>query len=449
MTDRTSRESDTGFPPAPYAWYVVVIIFIAYTFAFIDRIIVAMLTPAIQAEFGISDSQTGLLQGLAFALFYTLFGLPLGLLTDRWNRKRLLAIGMTVWSVATALCGTARSFSLLFLARMAVGMGEGALNPCATSLIGDYFPPRTRSRAFGVYVMGTACGTGITYLLGGLLLGWLTKNGGLDLPIFGHLKPWQAMFVVVGVPGLIPALLFLLTVREPARREVATRTARASGADIRAFVAANKLTLFCHHFGIALILMSIYAYINWMPTYFLRIHGWEPPRFSTTYGLYSIAAGIFSALASGWFATWLKDRGYTDGTMRACMIGSAGCVIGCTVSPLMPTPEAALVGYILTGCFVNAPSVLGLSAVAEMVPNEMRGIITASYIVMIGLLSAGVGPFAVGFVTDFVFADKAAVGSSLLVTSLITGVPGVVLLAIGLKAYRETLARAGWAATGT
>src|SRR3954468_17923304 len=101
MTTRSELEGDAGFPNPGYAWYVVVVIFVGYTFAFIDRIIVAMLTPAIQAEFGISDSQSGLLQGLAFALFYTLFGLPLGLLTDRWSRKRLLALGMTVWSVTT------------------------------------------------------------------------------------------------------------------------------------------------------------------------------------------------------------------------------------------------------------------------------------------------------------------------------------------------------------
>jgi MFS family permease len=445
-TTAVSSADETGFPKPAYAWYVVSITFLGYTFAFIDRIIVGILTPAIQQEFGINDSQAGLLQGLAFALFYTLFGLPLGWLTDRWNRKWLLTIGMTVWSLMTALCGVAKSFTFLFLARLGVGMGEGSLNPCATSLIGDYFPPRTRSRAFGVYVMGTALGTGFTYLMSGLLLGWLARRGGLDFPVLGHLKPWQAVFVLVGLPGLIPALLFAFTVREPVRREVATKTSRASSADILAFMRSNRMTLFCHHAGISLVLMTVYGFVNWMPTFFLRVHSWQPQQFATIYGGYGMVAGIFSALSSGWLATWFKDRGVRDGTMLACALGCAGCVVGGVLAPLMPSPQLALTVYILTGIFANYPSVLGLSAIAEIVPNEMRGIITAIYIMLIGLLASGIGPFAVGVVTDVVFGDKAAIGSSMIVVSIVTGVPGVLLLLYGRKAYRDSLSRATWLA---
>ena len=444
-TGATADSSPDGaFPNPAYAWYVVFVIFLGYMFAFIDRIIVGILTPAIQADLGITDTQSGLLQGLAFALFYTVFGIPLGWLTDRWNRKWLMTIGMTVWSGMTACCGLAKGFGFLFFARLGVGMGEGSLNPCATSLISDYFPPRTRPRAFGIYVMGTALGTGLTYLIGGLLLKWLAERGGLDIPGFGHLKTWQAVFVLIGVPGLIPALLFAFTVREPVRREVATKGARASVSDIRAFMGSNRVTLFCHHAGIALVLMTVYGFVNWMPTFFLRVHAWQPQQFAITYGTYGMVAGIFSAFSSGWLATWLKDRGYIDGTFLALIIGCAGCVIGGTIAPLMPTPEAALWVYILTGVFANYPSVAGLSAIAEVVPNEMRGIITSIYIMLTGLLSSGIGPFAVGFVTDAVFGDKAAVGSSMVVVSLITGVPGVLLLIIGRNSFRDSLARATW-----
>ncbi len=441
-TSATISASEAAFPKPAYAWYVVFVIFLGYMFAFIDRIIVGVLTPAIQADLAISDTQVALLQGLAFGVFYTLFGIPLGWLTDRWNRKWLLTIGMSVWSVMTALCGLAKGFGVLFFARLGVGMGEGCLNPCATSLIADYFPPRTRSRAFGIYVMGTAMGTGATFIIGGALLGWLNARGGLDLPVLGHLKPWQAVFVLVGLPGLIPALMLAFTVKEPPRREVATSTAKASPKDIGAFMSANKATLICHHAGIALTLIVIYAWVAWMPSFFVRVHDWQPEKFSVTYGVYGMFAGIFSAISSGWLATWLKDRGYVDGTFYACALGCAGCVIGGTAAPLMPTPELALFVYIITGVFANYPSVGGLSAIAEIVPNEMRGIITAIYMLIIGLVAAGLGPLAVGVVTDVVFADKGAIDKSMALVSIVAGVPGVLLLFYGRKPYRASLARA-------
>jgi MFS family permease len=157
-------------------------------------------------------------------------------------------------------------------------------------------------------------------------------------------------------------------------------------------------------------------------------------------------AGIFSALSAGWFATWLKDRGYTDGTLRGCMIGCAGCVIGAMLGPLMPTPQLALTVYILTGIFANYPSVLGLAAIAEITPNEMRGTITAIYIMLIGLLSSGIGPFAVGVFTDYVFGAKEMIGMSMVAVTILTGVTGVAVLWAGLKPYRESLSRATWQA---
>jgi MFS family permease len=444
ILDTRPLEAEAGYPRPAYAWYVVAVIFLANAFGFVDRIVVSILTPAIQAEFDLSDSQAGLLQGMAFALFYTLFGLPMGWLADRWNRKRLLSIGVTVWSVMTASCGTMAGFGSLFLARMGVGIGEATLNPCAVSLIGDYFPSRTRARAFGVYVMGTTAGTAFTYLFGGFLLDALAARGGLDLPVLGHLEPWQAMFVLVGAPGLIPAALLLLSVREPPRREIAMADrAGASMADIRTFVRQNRMTLLCHHLGITLVVMTVYGFVNWMPTFFLRVHGWQPQQFAQTYGFYALFAGVFSAVSSGWLATWFKDRGYADGTLRACVIGCAGCVlIGGVTAPLMPDPSLSLLAFIITAIFANYPSVLGLTSIAEIVPNQMRGTVTAVYTMMIGLVSSGLGPFAVGLLTDHVFGDRAAIGQSIVALSVLAGVPGVLLLAFGLRFYRASLARA-------
>jgi MFS family permease len=438
-------EAENDFPRPAYAWYVVALIFVSSGFAFVDRIIVSLVTPAIQADLGLSDSQIGLLQGLAFALFYTLFGVPLGLIADRWNRKWLLTIGISVWSLMTALCGVVKGFGALFFARLGVGMGEASLNPCVTSLISDYFPPRTRPRAIAGHVMGQGFGHGLTYVFGGMLLGWLTTRGGLDLPVVGHTKPWQSMFLIVGIAGLIPALLFAFTVREPRRLELANKDQRrASGAQIRAFMKQNRRTLICHHVGLALTIMTAYGFGNWMPTFFLRVHDWSPQRFSVIYGTISIVFGILMPLTAAWVAGWLKNRGVVDATWRVALVGSFGCTTCGALAPLMPTPETSLLVYIFAGLFASLPAVLALIAISEFVPNEMRGVITAVYFLLIGFLSTGLGPFAVGLATDYLFQDKAAIGRSLSLVSIMTGLPGGFLLALGLRSFRESLGRATW-----
>ena len=301
---------DQEWPNPAYAWYVVGVLCLGYVFAFVDRIIVGLLTPAIQADLHISDTQAGLLQGMAFALFYTIFGIPVGLMADRWNRKALLSFGMTIWSVMTAACGLASSFWILFASRIGVGIGEATLNPCAASMIGDYFPPKTRPKAFGVYVMGTALGSAITYLTGGLVIGALQRYTTIPVPFVGDLKPWQLTFMIVGLPGLIPALLFMLTVKEPKRLDLAAANkGKASWAETRAFLLLNRTTFFCQFVGVALLLMSIYGFINWMPSYFLRIHGWSPARFSVRYGIGAGITGIVSALAAGSVAMARVERG--------------------------------------------------------------------------------------------------------------------------------------------
>ena len=442
--------SDDPFPRRAYAWYVVAVIFIAGSFAFIDRIVVSLVTPALQADLGLRDSQLGMLQGLAFALFYAFFGIPLGIVADRWNRQKLLTIGISVWSLMTASCGVCTGFGPLFLARLGVGAGEASLNPSVTSLISDYFPPRIRPRAIAGYVMGQGFGHGLTYVFGGMLLGWLTMHGSLALPGFGPVKPWQAMFMIVGAAGLVPALLFAFTVREPKRREIANKsTGRASAADVRAFMRLNRATLTCHHLGIALTVMTAYGFGNWMPTFFLRVHHWSPQRFSVFYGSINIVFGIFAPLASGWLASWFKERGMIDASWRIALVGSIGCTIFGALAPLMPMPELSLAMYIVAGLFSSAPAVLAFIVISEFVPNEMRGTITAGYFLIVGLLATGLGPLAVGVATDYLFQDKAAIGRSLSLVSFVTGLPAAVLLTFGLKSFRRSIGRATWVASNS
>jgi MFS family permease len=434
-----------GYPRQDYAWYVVSILCLGYVFAFIDRIVVGLLTAAIQKDLLLTDTQMGVLQGIAFALFYTLFGIPIGWLADRWHRKTILAIGMTVWSLTTAACGYAGSFLTMFLARVGVGIGEATLNPCSASIIGDTFPPKSRPKAFGVYVMGTAFGTGLTYLGGGLVFGFLASTPIVDLGLLGEMKPWRAMFVFVGLAGFIPLLIFLLTVNEPSRKDLAAKEkGKATMAEIKAFFAQNRRAILCHHFGISMVIMSIYAWVNWMAVYFERIHQWGPAKFAISYGVPGLITGIISAFSAGWAATKMKERGYADGTLRFCLAGCIAVTALGALAPQMATPEAALTVFVITGLFSNTPTVLALAAVNEICPNEMRGFYTATYIFLVGLISSGIGPLLTGWATDNIFGDKMRIADSLTLVTVVTGVIGCTLIAYGLKGFRESLARVTW-----
>jgi MFS family permease len=436
------------YPRPAYAWYCLGVICFAYLFGFMDRIIVGLLTPAIQADLGLSDFQMGIIQGLAFALFYTLFGLPLGRAADLTSRKWLLTAGTALWSLMTAGAGLVRSFWGLFFMRAGVGVGEATLNPCATSLIGDLFRPKDRPKAFGLYTMSTALGTGVTYLGGGLIIAFIGgRTGGstFDMPLLGPIPGWQAVFIIIGLAGLVPAALMALTVREPARRDLAKSTGtRASWVEIRAFLRQNRTTLLCHHFGVAFIVLAVYGWVNWLPTLFVRLHGWTVPQFSIWYGIFGGLAGILSAIASGWFANWLKARGHADGTLRTVLIGGIGLTVGTSIAPLLPSPELVLAGYCIAGLFTNFPTAQALAAVAEITPNQLRGFVTALYILVIGIAGAGLGPPIMGFVTDAVFGDPMKIHYSVALVTFVMGTLGVTLIAYGLKSYRASLSRVTW-----
>ncbi|MEM9209110.1 MAG: MFS transporter, partial [Pseudomonadota bacterium] len=182
--------------------YALCVLVVVYTFNFVDRQILAILLPAIKAEFGVGDAVLGFLAGTAFALFYATLGVPIALLADRWNRRNLIALSLTLWSGMTALSGFAGNIVQLALARIGVGVGEAGCSPAAHSMIADYYPPEQRASAMGIFTLGISAGIMLAYLTGG----WVVQNIG-----------WREAFLIVGIPGLLLAILMRLTVQEPPR----------------------------------------------------------------------------------------------------------------------------------------------------------------------------------------------------------------------------------------
>ena len=184
-----------------YGWYTVGVLTVAYVFSFIDRSILTLLVGPIRVDLGISDTQVSLLHGLAFAIFYTLLGIPIASLADRRNRRNIIAVGVTFWSIATAACGLTRNFWQLFLARIGVGVGEAALSPAAYSMIADSFPPEKLGRALSVYTLGAIAGIGFALIIGGAVIGTVMTATDATLPLVGTVRPWQVVFFIVGLPG--------------------------------------------------------------------------------------------------------------------------------------------------------------------------------------------------------------------------------------------------------
>jgi len=221
MSTRLQADAPTApddYPQPAYAWYVVVVLTLGYIVSFLDRQIFALLVQPIRHDMGLSDTQVSLIGGLAFALFYTFLGIPIGRLADRRSRRAIIATGITIWCVMTAACGLAHNYWQLFSARVGVGVGEATLNPSALSLISDYFPREKRGRAISFYNMGVSLGVGIANIIGAWAIALTSAMAPITLPLVGALRPWQLVFLLVGLPGLVVALL-MFTVREPRRRD--------------------------------------------------------------------------------------------------------------------------------------------------------------------------------------------------------------------------------------
>jgi MFS family permease len=436
------------YPSTAYAWYVVVILTLAYVVSFIDRQILALLVEPIRKDLQLTDTQMGLLMGPAFALFYTVLGLPIGRLADRYSRRGIIAVGITIWCMMTAACGLSRSFAQLFLARVGVGVGEATLNPSALSLISDYFPRERRGRAISFYNMGVSVGAGIAMLLGSWVIASVLYAPSIDLPIVGELRPWQTVFLFVGLPGLVIAVL-MTTIREPERKDKISITG-ASGEitdqisilETARYLRQRWRTYGTHFLGLSVVTIIGYAFLFWIPTMFIRTWDWSIPQIGLAYGLVNLIVGPIGVILGGWLADALYRRGHKDGHMRACFYAALLFAPSAVIVPLMPSPELAIAMLIPASLGAAAVTATGAAALMMITPNQLRAQTTALYYFVINVLGLSIGGAAVGIVTDFVFGDELALRYALSLISGAAGVLGLGFLSINLRFYRAAMAEA-------
>jgi len=439
----TARNERT-FPPqsleeAPYpkparAWYVLGLLTLVYMFSFLDRTVLSLLVSPIRRDLHINDTQVSLLMGFTFAVFYTFFGIPLGRMADSRSRRQLIAGGIATWSLFTAGCGLARSFGHLLLLRMGVGVGEASLSPSAYSLLTDYFPPQRRATAMSIYSMGIYIGTGAALLSGGFVTGWANGRAGWTIPLLGDVRSWQIVFFVVGLPGLLLALL-MYTFAEPVRRGGRIQAKSVPFRELVAYVKDNRKTYLCHHLGIAFLALAGYGGIAWIPAFFIRHHHWTAAEAGKGFGIILAIAGSLGIVCGGWFADRLAARGHADAYLRVAMISVVAAVPAGIAYLLVPDAHLAIV---LLGplIFLHAvPIGVAPAALMQVTPSQMRGQVSAVYLFTINLIGLGAGPTVVALVTDQLFRNDNLVGSSLLVVTMSANILSALILWKGLKSY--------------
>ena len=420
-----------------YAWYVVIVLTVLYMLSFVDRTILSLLVGPIKRDLGISDTRIGLLQGLSFALFYTIMGLPLGRMADTRSRRNLIAAGVVVWSIFTSVCSAAKSFWALFLTRIGVGIGEAGLSPAAYSLIADYFPPDRLGVAISIYYMGVFLGAGLALLLGGIVVDTMARIHTVTLPLLGTIASWRVTFLIVGLPGFVFALL-VYTIREPLRRNM-LRSAQGAEARLSLGQSFGQMKIRWQSvagISVAMVFQSManYALVSWGPTYFLRVHGWTPGQSGKALAAILLIAGCGGMYAGGRLSDHWQRNGMEEAPMRVMVIGALFTILLLPVGTLLADVRWTI-AFLFAGVFVLAlPMGISAAALQRIFPNQVRGVVSALYLFILNIGGQSLGPLLPGVFNDYLFHNGKMIGYSLSITM---GGAAILMLFTLLASYRH------------
>ncbi len=399
--------------------YALFILTIVYAFNFIDRQILVILQPLIKADLDLSDTQLGLLSGIAFAFLYTVLGIPIARLADRSNRRNIIAIALTVWSGMTIVCGYAQNFAQLLLARMGVGIGEAGGSPPAHSMISDMFKAHKRATALAIYSAGLYLGVVVGFSVGGF---------------FGEVFGWRTTFLIVGAPGILLALILAATVREPTRTD-----AKIGGANsptfmetIRHLKSLKSFPLFA--VGCAMSAFVSYGTSNFMPSYMVRYHDVPLTEIGFLLAITGGGGGIIGTFLGG----YLTDKyGKKDARWYLWLPGVtavSAIPLGIFVFNTDNTSLMLIVYFFFAvlGTLYLAPSI----AVAHrLVSPRMRAMTSAILFFVLNMIGLGGGPVVVGMISDGIGTLTGADGlrAALTIGVCVAFVKGYLFWAAGKK----------------
>ncbi|RON39078.1 MFS transporter [Pseudomonas brassicacearum] len=404
--------------------YSVGLFLLCFAFSYLDRQIVSILVQPLKATLGLSDTQIGMLQGFSFTLCYATAGVVVARLVDRSNRVNIIAICVAIWACSTALCATAGSFSELLVWRAGTAIAEAALSPAVLSLLADLYAPRRLSRATGVFMLGPYIGSGAALTGGGALLGWLNQPGN-DVLGATSMHAWQVVFLCVGLPGFLLAALVFFTVKEPSRREHAGG-ANAVDSDVappfsevlRELFVRNRFCL-PYFFGYACLIMFFYSFTAWFPTVLIRHFALEASYVGKVTGPIYMIGGVVGVLTAGLLVRRAKDAQALGTALKVAAYACTLLIPLALVTPLAPF-SIAVTFYGL--CAFAASIVMALAPIPLQIaiPNRMRGRSIALLVFMTNVIGGGVGPFAVGYISQSMADDQNGLGNSLAIVGTVS-----------------------------
>lgn len=419
-------------------YYVIFVLLLMYVFSYLDRNILALMIDPIKDDLNITDVQFSVVHGVAFGVFYAVFGLPMGYIVDRFSKRWVLFGGISFWSLATVACGLSWNFASLAVARFGVGAGEATLVPAAYSTVTRILPKDRAAMGIAIFSTGSAVGSALAIGVGGYLFSRLTAAGGMDLPFVGHLQPWQAVFVVIGAPGLLMALLSF-TIPETTAPNSAPGL-HAATEPLLPFLAQNRTYLSCLIGGISLSAVMAYAMLTWMPALLLRKYEVDVAWVGAVLAIASIPSmtGFF---VSGYCADRLFRQGRKDGHILPILY----CVAPLILLSIIGFHLAQNI-WVTVLCYTVA---LGLSAVGNATsvhiqlatPPSLRGRLAAITVASQHLCGLAFGPLLVALATEHLFHDPKRVGDSIALVVTVIGLVVIVLYALARAPARRAIAR--------
>ncbi|MDB5581465.1 MAG: transporter [Bradyrhizobium sp.] len=393
------RRGDTAAPPSPqYAstrdWLILLLLTASLAFSYMDRFAFALLLEPIKHSLNLNDAQLGLVNGIAFGVFFTVMGIPLGRLGDRWSRKGTIILAMFVWTAATAFCGLASNLTRLAIGRVAVGAGEAGLAPASYSLIYDRFPATRLALALAISQIGANVGAGITFLGGGAAYQLFQNGAASTWPIIGGLEAWQKTFIAIALPG-IPLMALLALMREPKRRPAPVGALAPTKLSVKQ-IGGFAIIFLAFSGGV----LTSNALFSWMPALLAREYHWNPKLIGSTYGVIVMFAGPLGMLAGGWISDY-RMRTVQRGDHIAISLASAAVALPLMIGvgfcshavPLMFL--AAILHFFLSLPYGVLPAYIQLNA-----PLNARGQISAMYALIINVVAQGFGPPLIGFFSN-------------------------------------------------
>jgi MFS family permease len=443
-----------AWPSARVAYYTCFLLILSTAFAQLDIAIVPYLADSIKTHLHISDTSLSLLIGASFGLFYAIVGIPIAWVIDRFSRKWLLAIAITVWSLGTALCGVAQNYAQFFVTRFLVGAGEAVNGPASYSILSDLFPREKLPRAVATMKIGTILGPALSLLITFFLLKALLHVHPIQVP-FGSIQGWQLVLVIVGLPGLLVSLLMLTTMPEPARRTI---QGQVKGFAERPTDFASGLRSWFADFGMT------FAYIGrhwrvfgpmfaslfvsslglgaqaWMPIFYKRTFHWGPADLAGLNFFPSFVLSPLGLYVGAKIAEHLAARGKNDAALRSQIIGR---LIGLPAifAVMMPSP------WLTWGLTALSVFAVGVAAPAQnaafqiVTPTELRGKMTALFLFIFSVVGVAFAPLITALITDYILKDESQIRWAIFVPAVAFGPISLLITWWGLKPYEREVGR--------